>query len=95
MPEAEYRRLTNLSAVTLVRQLRRRSQAEVASEVGISSARMSQIERGLEPPLALQERLAEYLGADIDVLFPEDGGKSLREHLRSELGMKRKKRRKQ
>lgn len=89
MSKPEYRRPTNLSPVTLVRQLRRRSQAEVANALDISSARMSQIERGLEPPLALQKKLANYLDADIDVLFPEDGGKELRESLREQLDIKR------
>jgi transcriptional regulator with XRE-family HTH domain len=82
-----------LSPVTLVRLLRRRSQREIAHAIGISRARLSQIEAGNEPPYTLMRKLAAELESDVDVLFPEDGGKELREKLRADLGLKRKKRR--
>lgn len=88
-------RPTDLSPITLVRMLRRRSQREIAHNLNISRARLSQIEAGREPPYALMRRLAKELDTEIDVLFPEDGGKALREDLRRRLGMKLSRRKKQ
>lgn len=92
MPTTKFMRPTDLSPVTLVRMLRRRSQRETAYKLGISRARLSQIEAGREPPYALMRKIAKELDVEVEVLFPEDGGKQLRKDLRSQLGITKRRR---
>ncbi len=73
--EPDYGEPRLASPLYLFRHLRRWTQAELAERAGLTQETISRLERGLERPrTSTRARLAEALGFDAEVVFPEEAG---------------------